>query len=39
VRLRTPGGDEELEIVEVRYEAIPMEPFQPVKAAWKPNAP
>src|SRR3989442_8267581 len=31
VRLRTPGGDEELEIREVRYEAIPMLPFEPIK--------
>ena len=38
VTLRTPGGDEELEIVEVRYEAIPMEPFAVVKTDWSPNA-
>ncbi len=38
VHLRTPGGDEELEILEVRYEAIPMAPFQPIKSAWTPNA-
>ena len=38
VRLRTPGGEEELEILEVRYEAIPMKPFEPVKSQWSPNA-
>ena len=37
VSLRTPGGDEELEILEVRYEAIPMTPFEPVKTQWTPN--
>jgi transcription elongation factor GreB len=38
VRLRTPGGEEEIEILEVRYEAIPMAPFEPVKSQWSPNA-
>ena len=38
VRLHTPGGEEELEVLEVRYEAIPMAPFQPVKSTWTPNA-
>ena len=38
VTLRTPGGDEEIEIVEVRYEEIPMEAFVPVKSIWSPNA-
>jgi transcription elongation factor GreB len=38
VPLRTPGGDEELEILEVRYEAIPMDPFVPVKSLWAPNS-
>ncbi len=38
VRLKTPGGDEELEILEVRYEAIPMAPFEPMKSGWTPNA-
>ncbi len=38
VNLRTPGGDEELEILEVRYEEIPMEPFVPVQSLWSPNA-
>jgi len=28
VILRAPGGSEELEILEVRYERIPMDPFQ-----------
>ena len=36
--LRTPGGDEELEILKVRYEAIPMLPFEPIKSTWTPNA-
>jgi transcription elongation factor GreB len=39
VKLHTPGGDEELEILEVRYEAIPMETFRATKSTWKPNAP
>ena len=38
VRLRTPGGEEEIEILEVRYEAIAMPPFEPVKSQWSPNA-
>ena len=38
VTLRTPAGAEELQILEVRYEAIPMEPFIPVKNDWSPNA-
>jgi transcription elongation factor GreB len=38
VRLHTPGGEEELEILEVRYEAIPVPPFEPVKSGWTPNA-
>ncbi len=38
VRLHTPGGEEEIEILEVRYEAIPMAPFEPVKSQWSPNA-
>jgi transcription elongation factor GreB len=38
VSLRTPAGVEQIEIVEVRYEAIPMAPFQPVKSQWSPNA-
>ena len=38
VPLRTPGGDEELEILEVRYEEIPMPPFEPTTSAWSPNA-
>ena len=37
---RVPGGrnDEELEILEVRYAAIPMQPFEAVKSQWTPNA-
>jgi transcription elongation factor GreB len=38
VSLKTPGGDEELEILEVRYEEIPMAPFEPTSSAWSPNA-
>ena len=38
VNLHTPGGVEELEILEVRYEAIPMAPFEKTKSGWKPNA-
>src|SRR6202171_1454050 len=38
VNLHTPGGEEALEIIEVRYEAIPMAPFQPVRSTWTPNA-
>src|SRR4051812_6145079 len=38
VTLRTPGGDEQIEIVEVRYEEIPMPKFQPTESIWRPNA-
>ncbi len=38
VSLRAPGGDQQLEILEVRYQAIPMAPFEAVKPAWKPNS-
>ncbi len=38
VSLNTPGGVVEMEILEVRYEAIPMAPFETVKPAWKPNS-
>ncbi len=37
VNLRTPAGDQELEILEVRYEEIPMNPFEPVQSLWSPN--
>ncbi len=37
VNLRTPGGAEELEILEVRYEEIPMAPFVPIESNWSPN--
>ena len=37
VTLTTPGGPEELEILEVRYEEIPMAPFEKPESAWKPN--
>jgi transcription elongation factor GreB len=38
VQLRTPGGVEELEIVEVRYETIPMAPFEKPQSTWSPNS-
>ena len=38
VNLHTPGGDEELEILEVRYEEIPMAPFAPLQSQWSPNS-
>jgi transcription elongation factor GreB len=37
VPLRTPVGVEDIEVLEVRYEPIPMTPFEPVKSAWSPN--
>src|SRR4051812_40571931 len=38
VSLRTPAGSQDIEIVEVRYEEIPMTPFEPVQSQWSPNA-
>jgi len=38
VQLRTPAGVEDIEIREVRYEPIPMDPFQPLTSTWSPNA-
>jgi transcription elongation factor GreB len=38
VNLHTPAGAQELEILEVRYEEIPMAPFEPVQSLWSPNA-
>lgn len=38
VMLVTPGGRETLEILEVRYEEIPMAPFAPAANGWSPNA-
>jgi transcription elongation factor GreB len=38
VTLRTPAGDEPIEILEVRYEEIPMQAFVPVESQWRPNA-
>jgi transcription elongation factor GreB len=38
VTLRTPGGDEELEILEVAYREIPMPAFEPPQTTWTPNA-
>jgi transcription elongation factor GreB len=37
VQLRTPGGVEELEITEVRYETIPMAPFEKPQTTWTPK--
>jgi len=38
VNLRTPAGDQDIEIVEVRYEEIPMEPFVAMQSQWSPNS-
>ncbi|MEO7743353.1 MAG: transcription elongation factor GreB [Usitatibacter sp.] len=38
VHLRTPGGDEDLEILEVRYLEIPLAAFEPPPSTWTPNA-
>src|SRR4051812_17618585 len=38
VNLHTPAGQQELEILEVRYEEIPMTPFEPMQSQWSPNA-
>ena len=38
VNLKTPAGEQQLEIIEVKYEEIPMEPFTPVQSQWSPNA-
>ena len=38
VTLVTPGGRESLEILEVRYEEIPMAAFEPPENGWSPNA-
>jgi transcription elongation factor GreB len=38
VTLRAPGGAEELEILEVRYQKIPMEPFAEVTVESKPKS-
>ena len=38
VVLSTPAGREDIDILEVRYEAIAMEPFVPVKSLWAPNS-
>jgi hypothetical protein len=35
--LRAPGGDETLDIVDVRYEAIPMDAFVAPKNPWSPT--
>ena len=38
VSLRTPAGEELIEILEVRYVEIPMDPFVPIQSQWSPNA-
>jgi transcription elongation factor GreB len=38
VTLRTPGGVEQLTLLEVRYEEIPMAPFEKPQDTWRPNA-
>ena len=38
VSLHTPAGHQEIEILEVRYEEIPMAVFEPLKTTWSPNA-
>ena len=38
VTLVTPLGREDIDILEVRYEEIPMEPFVPASSTWRPNA-
>ncbi|HQZ46822.1 MAG TPA: GreA/GreB family elongation factor, partial [Usitatibacteraceae bacterium] len=38
VTLVTPVGRESLEILEVRYEEIPMAAFEPPENGWSPNA-
>ncbi|MBC8023079.1 MAG: transcription elongation factor GreB [Burkholderiales bacterium] len=38
VSLHTPAGAQDIEILEVRYEEIPMAPFEPVLSTWSPNA-
>ncbi len=37
VHLRTPGGDEDLEILQVTYNEIKMPPFEPPQSTWTPN--
>lgn len=38
VTLVTPAGREDIDILEVRYEEIPMERFTPAASTWRPNA-
>ena len=38
VSLHTPAGHQDIEILEVRYEEIPMAAFEPLKTTWSPNA-
>jgi transcription elongation factor GreB len=38
VPLATPGGREELEVLEIRYEEIAIDPFIAPTSAWAPNA-
>ena len=37
ITLNTPGGVEQLDILEVRYEDIPVEPFTAPENGWAPN--
>ena len=38
VTLRSPAGEEALEILDVKYQRIDMDPFVPVRSTWTPNA-
>jgi len=38
VTLVTPAGREDIDILEVRYEEIPIDPFSPAASTWRPNA-
>src|SRR6185436_12077470 len=38
VQLHTPAGNHAIEILEVRYEEIPIAPFEPLQSQWSPNA-
>jgi transcription elongation factor GreB len=37
VTLVTPQGREDIDILEVRYEEIPMQPYVPASSTWRPN--
>jgi transcription elongation factor GreB len=38
VLLHTPAGAQEIDVLEVKYEEIAIDPFTPPVGAWKPNA-